>query len=170
MELKVDFSNKRTIAGIVILICLIGIIFYSPVILEHFAPETCAINGVCQHEQQLELIYHLVPLFILAGIIIGALVFFFMTTKIDDKKKDLEQATKVIIQFLNADEKKVVERIIREKGKALQSEITRIEGLGKVKSHRILQRLLDRGVIEIEGHGKTNIVRFSKPVQDALIK
>lgn len=170
MDLKVDFSNKKTITGIIILICLIGLVFYSPVILEHFKPEVCTIDGVCQHEQQLELIYNLVPVFILSGIIIGAMVFFFMTAKLDNKKKDLEQAAKVIVQFLNSDEKKVVEKIIRENGKVLQSEITRIEGLGKVKSHRILQKLLDRGVIEIEGHGKTNIVRFSKPVQEALIK
>ncbi len=93
-----------------------------------------------------------------------------MTTKLDNKTKDLEATTKTLIQFLNKDEKKVVEKLIKEKGKCLQSEITRLEGLGKVKSHRILQKLLERGVIEIEEHGKTNIVRFSKTIQEVLIK
>jgi len=170
MELKVDLNNKRVIAGIVIVLCLFGMIFYLPAVLDHFKPEVCTPNGVCQHEQQLELIYNMVPVFIFAGIIIGALVFFFMTTKIDDKKGDLEKATNALIQFLNKDEKKVVEKLIEERGKVLQSEITRIEGLGKVKSHRIIQRLLDRGVIEVEEHGKTNIVKLSKPIKEVLIK
>ena len=51
-----------------------------------------------------------------------------------------------------------------------QSEISRIEGIGKLKSHRILQRLSDRGVIEIEKHGKTNIIRLAKNIRETLIK
>jgi uncharacterized membrane protein len=170
MELKIDFSNKRTIAGILILVCLTGMLLFLPSVLQHFEPQTCTIEGVCQHEQQLELFYHLVPVFILAGIIIGAFVFYFMTTKLDDKKKELEKTTSALIQFLSKDERKVVEKIMSESGKVLQSEISRMEGLGKVKSHRILQRLMDRGVIEIEAHGKTNVVRLTKAIKEAILK
>jgi uncharacterized membrane protein len=170
MELKIDFANKRTIAGVLILICILAGILYSPVILEHLKPGTCTIDGVCQHEEQLNLMYELIPVFILVGIIIGAVVFFFMTTKLDSKKKDLEVATNALVQFLNKDEKKVVTKLMQEKGKCLQSEITRLEGLGKVRSHRVLQKLVDRGVIEIEDHGKTNIIRFTKSISEALIK
>jgi uncharacterized membrane protein len=170
MELKIDLSNKRAVAGGIILLCVIGTLFFVPNVLQHFEPATCTIDGVCQHEQQLELFYHLIPVFILAGVGIGALVFFFMTTKLDNKKEELSKTTNALIQFLSADEKKVVEKIIEENGKVLQSEITRMEGLGKVKSHRILQRLSDRGVIEIEGHGKTNIVKLTKTIKEAIIK
>jgi len=170
MELKIDFSSKKTVAGIIVLVCIVGALLFLPTVLQHFEPATCTIDGVCQHEAQLELFYHLIPVFILAGVAIGALVFFFMTTKLDNKKEELAKTTTALIQFLNKDEKKVVEKIISENGKVLQSEITRIEGLGKVKSHRILQRLSDRGVIEIEGHGKTNIVKLTKAIKEAIIK
>jgi uncharacterized membrane protein len=170
VELKIDFSNKRALASGVVLVCLIGMLLFFPGVLQHFEPQTCTINGVCQHEQQLNLLYDLVPVFVLIGIIIGASVFFFMSTKLDNKKEELEKTTKALIQFLNKDERRVVEKIISEQGKVLQSEITRMEGLGKVKSHRILQRLSDRGVIEIEAHGKTNIVKLTKAIKDAIIK
>jgi len=166
----VNFSNKRALAGIVILVCLVGMLLFLPSVLQHFQPEVCTVNGVCQHEMQLTLLYDLVPVFILIGIIIGAIVFFFMSTKLDNKKEELEKTTKALIQFLNKDERRVVEKIISEQGKVLQSEITRMEGLGKVKSHRILQRLSDREVIEIEAHGKTNIVKLTKAIKDAIIK
>lgn len=170
MELKIDLVNKKTIASLIVLLCIIGTLIFIPGIFEHFKPATCTIDGVCQHEAQLELLYELIPIFILVGIGLGALVFFFMTTKLDNKNEELEKTTKALIQFLSTDERKVVEKLIEEKGKILQSEITRIEGLGKVKSHRILQKLSDRGVIEIEKHGKTNIVKLTKTIKEVIIK
>ena len=40
----------------------------------------------------------------------------------------------------------------------------------KLKSHRILQRLSDRGVIKIEKYGKTNIVKLTDNIKEVLIK
>jgi len=170
MELKIDFSNKRTIAGIIVLICVLGLVFYLPAVISQTDPEVCYIDGVCQHEQRVELMNQLVPVFILIGVVVGAVVFFFMTSKLEDKKKEMEKITNVLIQFLNKDEKKVVQKILESEGKALQAEVSRIEGIGKLKSHRILRRLEDRGVIEIERHGKTNIVKLAKNIREVLVK
>jgi len=170
MQFSIDFSNKRAIAGAIILVCILGLVFYAPEILRENAPEVCYVDGVCQHEKQSEFLIALVPVLVLGGIIIGAGVFFFMASKLENKKKDLEKATQALIQFLNKDERKVIENILENKGKVFQSEISRIEGIGKLKSHRILQRLSDRGVIEIEKHGKTNIIRLAKNIRETLIK
>ena len=170
MEVKIDFSNKRTIAGTIILICILGLIFYIPTILSETAPDVCIIDGVCQHEMQVNFLNQLTPIFILGGIVIGAGVFFFMTSKLESKEKDLEKVTNTLIQFLNKDEKKIVEKILKNEGKVFQSEISRIEGIGKLKSHRILQKLSDREVIEIEKHGKTNIVKLAGNVKEVLLK
>ncbi|MFH1239709.1 MAG: super-infection exclusion protein B [Candidatus Diapherotrites archaeon] len=170
MDLKIDLSNKRTIAGIIVLICVLGIVFYVPVILSETNPNVCYIDGVCQHEQRVNLLTELTPIFILSGVVIGAVVFFFMTTKLENKEKDLKKIAETLIQFLNKEEKLVVQKILENNGKVLQSEISRIEGIGKLKSHRILQRLTDRHVIEIEKHGKTNIVKLSENIRDVLLK
>ena len=170
MELKIDLSNKRTVTGLIILLCIIALISYLPTILSETNPDICVINGVCQHEERIELLNQLVPVFILGGIAIGAAVFFFMTSKLENKKKDAEKIAQTLIQFLNKDEKLVVQKILENDGKAFQSEISRIEGIGKLKSHRIIQRLSDRQVIEIEKHGKTNIIKLSKNIKEVLVK
>jgi uncharacterized membrane protein len=170
MELKIDLSNKRTIAGIIVLVCILVLVFYLPNILEQTNPEVCTIDGVCQHEERIQFLNQAIPLFVLIGIIIGAVVFFFMTSKLENKQKEIEKVTNALIQFLNKEEKRVVEKILESNGKIMQSEISRMDGIGKLKSHRILQRLSDRGVIEIEKHGKTNIVKLSKNIKETLLK
>lgn len=170
MAVTIDFSNKRTITGIIILIAILALVIYLPGILLDTGPEICEINGVCQHEAKIEFMNQMVPVFILSGVVIGAFVFFFMTTKLDNKKKDLEKITKTLMQFLNKEEKLVVQKILENDGKVFQSEISRIEGIGKLKSHRILQKLSDREVIEIEKHGKTNIVKLAENIREVLLK
>jgi len=92
-----------------------------------------------------------------------------MSSRLEAKNKDLNRVADTLIQFLNKDEKLVVQKLLDNDGKVLQAEITRIEGLGKVKSHRIVQRLVDRGVIEVEGFGKTNLVKLNKNIKETLL-
>lgn len=169
MEFKIDFSNKRTIAGLIALVCGIALIVYLPSLIALTNPDICIVDGVCQHEQRVQLLTGLVPVFILAGIIIGAVLFFFMSSKIESQKKDMKKITETLVQFLNKEEKTIVQKLLENQGKVFQSEISRIEGIGKLKSHRIMQRLSDRGVIEIEKHGKTNIIKLSKNIREVLI-
>jgi uncharacterized membrane protein len=169
MELKMDFGSKRTIAGVIILICAVALVIYSPTLIAYTNPGICTINGVCQHEQRLILLEDLIPLFIIIGIVIGVGVFFFMSSRIEAKEQDLTKVTDALIQFLGKDEKLVVQKLLENDGKVLQAEVSRIEGVGKLKSHRIIQRLSDRGVIEIEHFGKTNIIKLNKGLKETLL-
>jgi len=170
MSLEIDLSNKKAIAGIILLICVAALVIYLPTILAETNPEVCFVDGECQHEQRVELMNQLVPIFILSGIAIGAVVFFFMSSRLEDKTKESELIANTLIKFLNKDEKKIVQKILEGKGRVFQSEVSRIEGIGKLKSHRILRRLEDRRVIELEKHGKTNIVKLTKEISDVLVK
>jgi uncharacterized membrane protein len=170
MDIKIDFGNKKTLAGIIILICILALVIYSPTIIQQTNPTTCTIDGVCQHEQRLLLLEDLIPVFILIGIAIGAIVFFFMSSRLEKKQQDLTKVTDALIQFLGKDEKLVVQKLLENHGKVLQAEISRIEGIGKLKSHRIIQRLNDRGIIEIESFGKTNIIKLNKGLKETLLE
>jgi len=169
MEVNFNLSNKRAIAGIIILAALIGLAFYLPGIFTYLEPQQCTINGVCQHEAYAQFLTELVPVFIIIGIVIGALVFFFMSSRLENKQKDLAKVTEVLVQFLGKDERLVVQKLLEGGGKVLQAELSRTEGLGKLKSHRIIQRLVDRQVVEVEKFGKTNIVKLSKGIKEALV-
>jgi len=83
-------------------------------------------------------------------------------TEMDDKN--------IILKFLNLDERKVVERLIDGKGKILQSEISKMEGMTKLKTHRAVKDLERKGIIMREIYGKTNRIILSKDIKDLMFK
>lgn len=84
------------------------------------------------------------------------------TPGIDDKD--------IILKFLNLGERKVVESLIKKKGEILQSEISRMEGMTKLKTHRAVRDLERKGIIKRESHGKTNRIILSKDIKEAILK
>jgi DNA-binding MarR family transcriptional regulator len=83
-------------------------------------------------------------------------------TEMDDKN--------IILKFLNAGERKVVETLIDKKGEILQSEISRMEGMTKLKTHRAVRDLERKGIIKRESHGKTHRIILSKDIKEAMLK
>ncbi|MFH1470953.1 MAG: hypothetical protein ABIF01_04345 [Candidatus Micrarchaeota archaeon] len=157
-------KNQRTLGWVILLLAIAVAVSVVPQYLNQNIPEVCTIDGNCQHEKALENLITMVPVFLFAGIALGALSFYFLyerkkpeTIVVDNKKNVID-----IVDVLDKDESKVLKKIISEKGRVLQAEISRLEGIGKVKSHRIIERLEKRGIIEIEGAGKTNIVKLAE--------
>ena len=65
-------------------------------------------------------------------------------------------ATEIIARFLKPDEQKVVQTLRQAGGSLLQKEIAKQTGFTRLKTHRILARLAERRVIEVERAGNTN--------------
>ena len=128
---------------------------------------TCAPGG-CPHEAQLLFLIEVIPLLVGFGIMAGAGTFYFTSQKVAAREETLKKNTEILLRFLNRDERVVINRLIENHGRALQAEITRLPGLSKVKSHRIIKRLIERGVLEKEDFGKTNVVRFTKEVREGI--
>jgi len=76
----------------------------------------------------------------------------------------------IVLKFLNPGERKVVETLIEKKGEILQSEISRMEGMNKLKTHRAVRDLERKGIIKKESHGKTYRIILSKDIKDAILK
>lgn len=76
----------------------------------------------------------------------------------------------IILKFLNLGERKIIERLIEKKGDVLQSEISRMEGMDKLKTHRAVKDLERKGIIKTESHGKTNRIILSKDVKEVILK
>jgi uncharacterized membrane protein len=81
-----------------------------------------------------------------------------------------QDSKNVILKFLNNGERKVVEKLIEKKGEILQSEITRMEDMNKLKTHRAVKDLERKGIIKRESHGKTHLIILSKDIKDAILK
>jgi len=63
--------------------------------------------------------------------------------------------------LLDKDEKKVLEIILREK-EIIQRKIVSSTNLSKTKVSRIISRLKERGIIEVEKRGRTNLIKLKK--------
>ncbi len=108
------------------------------------------------------------PIFIFAlGLFFGLLGIWYYYPEIRPSQKKDElgpQATpyEVLIYISTPDEVKVIEAIKKLENKAYQFEIARYTGLSKMKVHRIIQRLAERGIIDIEKRGKYNRISLKK--------
>ena len=64
--------------------------------------------------------------------------------------------------------KSAIQKLVEGKGIVLQSEISRMEGMNKLKTHRIIRDMEMKGVIKTENYGKTKRIILSKDIKDSL--
>ena len=88
----------------------------------------------------------------------------------EGKSTSSQDFAKIVLKFLSYNEKKVVNKLIEQKGSILQSEISRMEGMGKVKTHRAVQDLERKAIITIERHGNTNRINLTNDIKKIFIK
>jgi hypothetical protein len=164
-------DNKKLLIGIIFLVALLYSIFTIVSIFSASSNvDVCMIedSGECLHQQQLNFLNGILPLIISVAVLAGAGIYYFMSGQIEKKQLVVKNNIDILLKFLNVDERKLVNLLIENNGKVLQAELTRLPGMSKVKSHRIVQRLIDRGVIEKETLGKTNIIKFTKEIKEGL--
>lgn len=70
--------------------------------------------------------------------------------------KTQESQIDVALRLLESDERNVVETLVKEGGSMLQKEISWKTGYSRVKTHRILVRLIRRGVVTSDKYYNTN--------------
>ena len=59
---------------------------------------------------------------------------------------------------------------MQEKGVTLQSEISKMNNMGKVKAHRSIQELVRKGIVAQEKYGNTNRIILVEDVKKIFIK
>lgn len=166
----VEYKNKRLIVGMVLLVSFLYLVFtVSSMLGIGVHDEKCSLQTGCPHKQQLNLLVSSLPLLASLAVLIGAGTYYVMAEKVETSKRTAVKTGEIVLRFLDANERKVVDLLIRNKGKMLQVEVSRMEGMTKLKAHRIIQKLVNRGVIEVQKNGKTNILRFTKEIEESLI-
>jgi len=85
-------------------------------------------------------------------------------------KPGKEHLGSTILNLLNSNERKIVKRLMQEKGVTLQSEISRMNNMGKVKAHRSIQELVRKGIVTQEKYGNTNRIILSEDVKKIITK
>ena len=114
--------------------------------------------------------YYIIPIFSFFGIIIGALVYFVMNEDLERKQKTIEYNTEIIFKLLNPEERRVIRKIVENSGKIQQVEITYMEGYTKVKAHRIVESLIQKGILSKESMGKMRMLKMNEDFYNFLKK
>jgi uncharacterized membrane protein len=101
----------------------------------------------------------------------GGLIYFFMFPEIKRSHQPTNPAHsssgkataayEAVIKTLTDEEQKVIQVLTVHDGKYLQKYIRKEAGLSRLKTHRILSRLADRGIVTLRKFGNTNEVLLS---------
>src|SRR4030066_2313651 len=73
-----------------------------------------------------------------------------------EKPQSNVSAYESVLKTLTTEERKVVEVLETHDGKYLQKYIRKETGLSRLKTHRIVARLAERGIVTLEERGNTN--------------
>lgn len=110
-------------------------------------------------------LYIFIPFLSSLGLFIGTLVYYLLHP-IRERRIHIDQ---IVPLFLDKDEAVIVKEILKER-KITQASLMRRTKMNKVKIFRILERLKQKGIIEKEPYGKTNIVKLSSEIEKSLEK
>lgn len=88
--------------------------------------------------------------------------------RLEAAKKGTQNMLSLVLKFLSEDEKKIIEHLVEEEGKTTQAEISRLQGMTRLKAHRSLQKLSQRKLITITPHGKIRKIKLREDLFETL--
>ncbi len=102
------------------------------------------------------------------GLAVGAGSFYLLTGMLDEKKAEVRWNANLLLKFLSEDEREAVRLILERKGAIYQAEVAALDGMGKVRAHRLIERLRRRGVVNVRKMGKINLIQMPSELLDGL--
>jgi len=86
------------------------------------------------------------------------------------QESDTNSSKILFLKFLSYAENKVIKKLIENNGTILQSEISRMETMGKVRTHRVISELKKKEIVNVESFGKTNRISLTDDAKNVLLK
>jgi len=105
----------------------------------------------------------LIPLLSSAGVLVGSLVYYFMSSHMR-AKKDFSS----VLSLVDYDQRAIIQELMKSGGSMPQSRLVASTGMNKVKVSRVLSDLETKSVIRKEACGVTNEVELSDKLKKSL--
>lgn len=102
------------------------------------------------------------------GIVTGASMYFLMAERVQVAVREATGNAELLLSFLSADERAVVELLVQNEGHTTQAKVSRLEGMTRLRAHRVVGRLEEKKIVRIEKLGKTNQLWLAKSIYEAL--
>jgi uncharacterized membrane protein len=104
------------------------------------------------------------------GVFVGLLTYYFLSKAFFKQKEKLFGDAEKTLNFLDSDEKKIIQALISKKGESAQSSLGKLTGIDAVKLHRRLLDLESKKVIHKEKMGMTNKIVIEDEFKKIFIK
>ena len=115
-------------------------------------------------------LYYLIPVFAFFGLAIGATISHIMSSDLEKKEKAIQHTNKVILKLLTGEERSVVNTLVEQGGKVRQYELSHLPNLNKVRTHRVILKLEQKGIVEKQRLGKVNNIVLNNELYEFLKK
>jgi len=79
-----------------------------------------------------------------------------------------KENTAMVLKTLKPEERSIVNVLDAHGGSYLQKYITKESGLSRLKTHRVVAALSERGIVQVEKYANTNQVRLAKWFHDGM--
>ena len=100
------------------------------------------------------------------GLFIGTLLYYLLSPRFDNRRRvDM----KVVMRILNSSEALIIQKLIENNGELPQSRLSSLSGLSKVKTFRVIESLIKKGVITKQPLGKTRLIRLEKDIMEIFL-
>ncbi|MGC8613612.1 MAG: helix-turn-helix transcriptional regulator [Conexivisphaera sp.] len=88
-------------------------------------------------------------------------IYFIVMPEIARGRGGSELEVEDMMRFLLPDERRIVQILVEHGGEYLQKSISREAGFTRLRTHRAIARLAQRGIVSVERSGNTNLVRLA---------
>ncbi|HUK79494.1 MAG TPA: hypothetical protein VLU91_02395 [Nitrososphaerales archaeon] len=107
-------------------------------------------------------------LFVVLASMVGVIYFLVVPEMKNSVYGNGTHATSLVLRTLKPEERKVVSVLDAHGGTYLQKFISKEAGLSRLKTHRVIAGLSERGIVHAERHGNTNEVTLVKWFHDGM--
>lgn len=104
---------------------------------------------------------------ILSVIFVAGLFYYLFSLRIDNQKQMINKNMEILYKILDEDEKAVLKKLISHQGEMQQSQVS--EMFDKLKAHRTIKKLIDKGIVDVAKDGKTNKIILKKELKEELV-
>src|SRR3989338_9461243 len=103
-----------------------------------------------------------------AGVVAGAMIFYLMSEEVATVQKESKGNAELALSLLNPDERKSIQLLLEKNGECMQSDISRLEGMTRLKAHRVCKSLAIREIISLERRGKIVVIKLADNFKQGL--
>lgn len=161
-----DPEDRRRILLVIGLLSLFMFIIFTFIFLFHLYLEDKLITRVLS-----PFVKYYVEFFILIatlGFGVGAITAYLMMSKVKKVREVAWASTEIMLSFFQPEERIIVDYLLNHQAPVKQYDISHLHHLNKVKAHRILRKLRERRIVDLQRVGKVNSVMLRKEIREAF--